>query len=115
LSGGASYRDNGTLIDRIYDRTGIRLLNILDLRGLLGGSSDSEWGVLNLLGLTNPIAGVQPNYLVWGDVAGWSSSYYLVWGTAVQNPEGEYLVWGTADSGEYLVWGTGVVPPDDKH
>ena len=26
LSSGATFRDNGTLIDRIYDRTGIRLL-----------------------------------------------------------------------------------------
>jgi serine protease AprX len=110
LSGGASYRDNGTLIDRIYDRTGIRLLNILDLRGLLGGSSDAEWGVLNLLGLTNPMAGVAPNYIVWGSVADWSSSYYIVWGSAIENSDGEYIVWGSADSGEYIVWGSNVPP-----
>jgi serine protease AprX len=111
LSGGASYRDNGTLIDRVYDRTGIRLLNLLDLRGLLGGTSEPEWGVLNLLGLSNPIAGVAPNYIVWGSVAGWSSSYYIVWGSAIENADGEYIVWGSADtSGEYIVWGSGVVP-----
>jgi hypothetical protein len=111
LSGGASYRDNGTLIDRVYDRSGIRLLNLLDLRGLLGGGSEPEWGVLNLLGLSNPIAGVAPNYIVWGSVADWSSSYYIVWGSAIENADGEYIVWGSADtSGEYIVWGSGVVP-----
>ncbi len=115
LSGGASYRDTGSLIERIYDRTGLRLLSVLDLRALLGGADDAEWGVLNLLGLSNPLASVAPNYLVWGTVAGWSSSYYLVWGTAVQSPEGEYLVWGTSDdSGEYLVWGTGIAPDRER-
>ncbi len=90
LTSGASYRDKGTLIERLYDRTGLRLLNLLDLQALLGDADRAEWGVLNLLGLSNPLASAQPNYLVWGTVAGWSSSYYLVWGTAVQSPEGEY-------------------------
>ena len=111
LSGGASYRDHGTLIERIYDRTGIRLLNILDLGALLGGADNGEWGVLNLVGLTNPIGSAAPNYVVWGTVADWSSSYYVVWGTSMQSPEGEYVVWGTSDSsGEYVVWGTGAEP-----
>jgi serine protease AprX len=111
LSGGASYRDRGTLIDRVYDRTGIRLLRILDLGALLGGADDAEWGVLNLLGPSNPIASAAPNYVVWGSVAGWSSSYYVVWGSAMQSPEGEYVVWGSGDySGEYVVWGSSVDP-----
>jgi serine protease AprX len=110
LTGGAAFRDTGTLIDRIYDRTGIRLLSALDLRALLGGASDAEWGVLNLLGLSNPIAGVAPNYIVWGSVADWSSSYYIVWGSAIES-DGEYIVWGSGDySGEYIVWGSSVVP-----
>jgi serine protease AprX len=113
LSGGASYRDQGTLIDRIYDRTGIRLLNILDLGALLGGNG-GEWGVLNLLGLTNPIGSTAPNYIVWGNVAGWSGSYYIVWGTAMQSPDGEYIVWGTGDYGEYIVWGTGLPQDGDR-
>jgi serine protease AprX len=111
LSGGASYRDQGTLIDRIYDRTGIRLLNLLDLGALLGGADNGEWGVLNLVGTQNPIGSSRPNYVVWGTVADWSSSYYVVWGTAMQSPDGEYVVWGTGDyGGEYVVWGTTVTP-----
>jgi serine protease AprX len=111
LTGGAAFRDTGTLVDRIYDRTGIRLLSALDLRGLLGGANDAEWGVLNLLGLSNPLATVAPNYIVWGSVADWSSSYYIVWGSAIESSDGEYIVWGSGDySGEYIVWGSGVAP-----
>ena len=115
LTGGASYRDTGSLIERVYDRTGVRLLNLLDLQWLLGHADNAEWGVLNLLGLSNPLGSVAPNYLIWGTVSEWSTSYYLIWGTAVQNPEGEYLIWGTSDdSGEYLIWGTGIEPGRDK-
>ena len=115
LSGGASYRDTGSLIERVYDRTGVRLLSLLDLQWLLGHADNAEWGVLNLLGLSNPLGSVAPNYLIWGTVSEWSTSYYLIWGTAVQNPEGEYLIWGTSDdSGEYLIWGTGIEPGRDK-
>ena len=115
LTSGASFRDHGSLIERIYDRTGIRLLSLLDLQALLGNPNGPDSDVLNLLGLSNPLGTAAPNYLVWGNVAGWSDSYYLVWGSAVQSPDGEYLVWGTADtSGEYLVWGTGVMP-DARH
>jgi serine protease AprX len=109
VSGGASYRDNGTLIDRIYDRTGIRLLDVLGLGALLGNADDAEWGVLNLVGLSNPVASMGPNYVVWGTTADWTGSYYVVWGTSMQSPEGEYVVWGTGDYGsEYVVWGTSV-------
>ena len=92
LSSGASFHERGTLIDRVYDKTGIRLLGLLDLGALLGIDS-AEPGVLNLLGSQNPLGQTPANYLVWGNVAGWTSSYYLVWGTAVDD---DYLVWGTA-------------------
>ena len=115
LSGGASFRDSGTLIDRVYDRTGIRLLSLLDLSELLNGTRDSEWGVLNLLGLSNPINSVSPNYVVWGSRADWSNSYYVVWGSSMQDGDGEYVVWGSSDSGgEYVVWGSSVPPDADK-
>jgi serine protease AprX len=107
LSSGASFFDRGTLIDRVYDRTGIRLLGLLDLGALLG-IDDTESGVLNLLGQQNSLGQTPANYLVWGNVAGWTSSYYLVWGTTVQHPSGQYLVWGTAVDDDYLVWGTTV-------
>ena len=105
LSSGATFYDRGTLIDRIYDRTGVRLLGLLDLDLLLGNSPDA--GVLNLLGSSNPLGYTGANYLVWGNVAGWSDSYYLVWGNTIQTPSGQYLVWGNneATDSNYLVWG----------
>ena len=108
LSSGASFFDRGTLIDRVYDRTGIRLLGLLDLGALLGGADSAEWGVLSLLGQSNPIGYTPANYVVWGTAAGWTSSYYVVWGTSMRDPSGQYVVWGTAADEDYVVWGTTV-------
>ena len=114
LSSGASFRDSGTLIDRVYDRTGIRLLSILSLDTLLGGADDAEYGVLNLLGEQNSISKVPANYVVWGSMAGWTSSYYVVWGSSMQSPSGQYVVWGSMDGGDYVVWGSGTFPDSDR-
>lgn len=105
LSSGASFRDQGRLIDGIYDRSGLRLLGILDLSGLLGDGGD--WGVLNLLGLSNPLGYTPANRLVWGQVSDWSSSYYVVWGSSIQSTSGQYVVWGASDYTDpnYVVWG----------
>ena len=113
-SSGAAFHDTGSMIDGVYNGTGIRLLNLLDLGGLLGDGL--EPGLLNLLGLTNPLAGMPANRLVWGEVADWSSSYYLVWGNTIQAPSGQYLVWGNNEQTQsnYLVWGNTAVPPDAK-
>jgi len=114
VSSGATFLDRplngtGTLIDRVYDRTGIKLLGLLDL-SILFGNDSMEPGVLNLLGTGNPMGHTAANYLVWGNVAGWSSSYYLVWGNTIQSPSGQYLVWGNNEytDGNYLVWGNTV-------
>jgi subtilisin family serine protease len=106
-SSGAYFRDNGTLIDRVYDRTGINLLRILDLGALFRDADDAEFGVLNLLGTSNPMGSAGANYVVWGNVADWSSSYYVVWGNTIQSPDGQYVVWGNNEYSEtdYVVWG----------
>lgn len=107
VSSGATFRDQGTLIDRIYDRSGVRLLGILDLGPLLQAADNGEWGVLNLLGLSNPLGSTPANRLVWGQVAGWTSSYYVVWGSSIQSTSGQYVVWGASDYTDpnYVVWG----------
>jgi serine protease AprX len=105
-SSGAAFRDNGTLIGRVYDRTGIRLLQILDLSALFQSADSAEPGVLQLLGTSNPLGSAAPNYVVWGNVAGWSGSYYVVWGNTIQSPSGQYVVWGNNEvSSNYVVWG----------
>jgi serine protease AprX len=107
ISSGAYFRDNGTLIDRVYDRTGINLLRILDLGALFRGADEAEYGVLNLLGSTNPMGYSGANYIVWGNVADWSSSYYIVWGNTIETPSGQYIVWGNNEFSDpnYIVWG----------
>ena len=110
LSSGAYYRDHGTLIDRIYDRTGIKLLGLIDLGILFRNADDAEPGVLNLLGTSNPLGSAGANYVVWGNVADWSSSYYVVWGNTIQSPSGQYVVWGNSEFSDtgYVVWGNSV-------
>ena len=110
LSSGAAFQDRGTLIDRVYDRTGIRLLRILDLGPLFDSADSSEAGVLNLVGLSNPLGSAGANYVVWGNVADWSNSYYVVWGNSIQSPSGQYVVWGNNEFSDsnYVVWGNSI-------
>jgi serine protease AprX len=104
---GAAFRDRGTLIGRIYDRSGVRLLGLLDFLPLFKNADSAERGVLHLLGSSNPIGNSAPNYVVWGNVAGWSTSYYVVWGNSIQAPSGQYVVWGNNNVSDpnYVVWG----------
>jgi hypothetical protein len=114
VSSGAAYRDAGTLIDRVYGGSGIRLLDILDLGSLLNGANTAEWGVLHLVGASNPLQSAAPNYVIWGNVAGWSTSYYVIWGSAIQSPSGQYVIWGNSDVfSEYVIWGSGFVSDPD--
>ncbi|HEX5476201.1 MAG TPA: S8 family peptidase [Vicinamibacterales bacterium] len=112
LSSGASFRDNGTMIDGVYDGSGVRLLGLLDLSSLLNSSDAGGWGILNLLGGGNPLSTGAPNRVVWGQVAGWSNSYFVVWGSSMQDPSGEFVVWGSGDETDstFVVWGSGFVP-----
>ena len=107
LSGGATFRDTGTLIDRVYDRSGIRLLGVLDAVLFWQQADNAEYGVLNLLGLTNPIAQTPANHVVWGDVAGWTTTYHVVWGDSIDSPSGQHVVWGDSENTDstHVVWG----------
>jgi serine protease AprX len=113
-SSGASFFDRGTLISRTYDRTGTNVLGLPALETLFSDADRAEPGVLTILGKSNGIGQIAPNYLVWGNITNWTSSYYLVWGTTIQDPSGQYLVWGTADL-DYLVWGTGSGAVNTQH
>jgi serine protease AprX len=108
-SGGAAYRDAGTMIDRLYGGTGISLLNALTAPLFWTLADSSEWGVLSLLGLDNVLALEPANRLVWGEVAEWSGTYYIAWGTTIQTPSGDYIAWGTHETDpNYIAWGTHV-------
>jgi serine protease AprX len=107
LSGGATFRDAGTLVDRIYDRSGIHLLGALEAVLFWQQADNAEYGVLNLLGLSNPIAQTPANHVVWGDVAGWTSTYHVVWGDSIDSPSGQHVVWGDSEHTDatHVVWG----------
>jgi serine protease AprX len=104
---GIVYWDGGTLMKRLYDRTGLRVLSLLEapLAWLFG--SFLHWGDLNVLGLTNPLAQVGAMELMWGDVSDWTDNQELMWGDQVFNPEGQELMWGDNRTieGEELMWG----------
>jgi len=112
-SGGAAFRDTGTMIDRIYDGSGIHLLGLLDASILWQQAEDSEPGVLNLLGLANPIGQTPANHVVWGDVAGWTSTYHVVWGDSIDSPTGQHVVWGDSEHSDvtHVVWGDSIGTP----
>jgi serine protease AprX len=113
-SSGAAFWDKGTLAHRLYTHTGLRLLSLLELPLALLNPSYLHYGELNLLGLNNPLAQVPANRLVWGEVAGWTSSQdEILWGTTVYDQSGDEILWGTSGDDEIL-WGTATVAPDPR-
>lgn len=106
-SGGAAFRDTGAMIDRIYGGTGIHLLGLVDSALFWQQAESAEWGVLNLLGSSNPIAQTPANHVVWGDVAGWTDTYHVVWGDSIESPSGQHVVWGDSEhtDSNHVVWG----------
>jgi serine protease AprX len=108
---GLTFRDDGTLIDRLYGRTGIQPVRLLDLPGLLQNAENAEPGVLRQVAGTAPFASAAPNYIVWGNtVSQWSTGTYIVWGNTIATPAGQYVVWGNSSfagtsNGSYIVWG----------
>ena len=108
---GVAYWDSGTLSHRVYNRTGIRLLSLSDLLAALLNPSILKYGDLNLVGLTNPLQNVTGNWLVWGQVAGWTGSNEILWGSTIHSQSGDEILWGSSGSDEIL-WGSSVLTDD---
>jgi len=115
-TGGVSFWDAGQLQNRLYSGSGIRLINLLELPGLLLNPTKLVSGNLNLIGLTNPISLLAPKRILFGDVSYWTSEEHLVWGDEVYSPQGEHLVWGDNDTTDdyHLVWGDSVRNGSDE-
>jgi hypothetical protein len=103
-----AFWDAGTLINRVYDGLGLRVLSLLEAPlAWLNPAGYLHAGDLNLFGLGNPLASTAPNQLLWGDVASWTDNNQLLWGDTVYNPQGQQLLWGdnsTTDDNQ-LLWG----------
>ena len=114
LSGGASFRDHG-----IAHRAHLRSHRhpapepSRSRRRSSATPTGPDSNVLNLLGLSNPLAidGTELHRL--GQRRRLEQQLLHRLGQRHQSPDGEYIVWGTADySGEYIVWGTSI--PQDE-
>ncbi len=106
-AGGLVFWDSGSMMKRLYAGTGLRVLSLLE--GVVAWLTNGylQWGELNVLGLSNPLAQVRPHELMWGDVSKWTDGQELMWGDQVFNPEGQELMWGDSRTieGEELMWG----------
>jgi serine protease AprX len=114
-SSGASFWDAGTLSSRLYQGLGIRLLSLLQAPLVWLNPSLLNFGDLNLIGLTNPLASMVPKYLQYGAVAGWTNEQSIAWGTQIQDPNGQSIAWGTSMPGDdsSIAWGTGAMTSPD--
>jgi hypothetical protein len=77
---GVSFWDMGTLSARLDAGIGTRVLSASDASDLWVNPSFFTFGDLNLLGLTNPLAGLTPKALLWGELASRTSANQLLWG-----------------------------------
>src|SRR5258705_1232612 len=77
-TGGVSFWDDGHLQTNLYNGTGIRLLNILELPRILLNPNQLAWGKLNLVGLTNGISVLSPKRILFGDVSYCTATEHLV-------------------------------------
>jgi hypothetical protein len=110
---GAAFWDAGTLSSRLYSGLAPRFLSALDLPLVWANPSLLTFGDLNLIGLTNPLGGLTPKPLAWGNVvAGWTTGQQIIWGETMYNPTGEQIIWGEAafdPQGEQILWGEAVM------
>jgi serine protease AprX len=112
---GASFWDDGTLSDRLYHGSGLRLLSALDLSRIWSNPTLLRYGDLNLVGLANPLAALPRNRLIWGDqVMTWTNydNDQIIWGTAMHDANGDQIIWGTSGD-DQIIWGTNVMSDPD--
>jgi serine protease AprX len=115
-SSGASFWDAGTLSTRLYAGLGMRLLSILQAPLVWLNPSLLNYGDLNLVGLTNPLASIVPVRLQYGVVSTWTSDQQILWGTSIRDPQGQQILWGTSDTteGTQILWGTSLAAEDPQ-
>ena len=113
---GAAFFDGGTLSGRLNAGLGMRLLSAADAAAAWLNPSLLQFGDLNLVGLTNPLASMTPKYLQYGAVASWTSDPSITGGTTViYDPQGQSILWGTAAfADESILWGTSMTSPDAR-
>lgn len=114
--GGVVFWDGGTMTQKMYGGTGIRLLGLLDLVGALLYPSTLQWGTLHLVGQNSPIAPLGANHIIWGDVSYWTDNSHIIWGDSITSPEGQHIIWGDTQmtEGYHIIWGDTVMMDDPQ-
>lgn len=92
-AGGEMFTDAGTLIDRMYQQTGIRILSLVDLVLVWADPSQMPLGVLTLLGLDSEVPATPGNQIIWGDEIFDSGGQQIIWGDD-GSTDGYQIIWG---------------------
>lgn len=108
-AGGAVFSDGGTLIDRMYQQAGIRLLSLVDSLLVWADPSRLPLDHLNLLGLNTVVSSTPANQIIWGDISQWVDDQQIIWGDQILSPTGQQIIWGDNDwsAGYQIIWGDG--------
>jgi hypothetical protein len=113
-SSGAAYWDDGTLSNRLYAGSGLRLLSVLEAPLVWLNPSLLHRGDLNLLGLTNPLASIHPKWLQYGNIGDLTEDQMIIWGTQMHDVDGQMIIWGTSGDDAMIIWGTTETSPDAR-
>jgi serine protease AprX len=113
---GVVFWDAGSLSSRVYHRTGIRLLSLLEAPLAWLTTGYLKWDDLNLIDLLNPLGTTGSNEILWGDVSKWTDDQEILWGDTIYTPEGQEILWGDSRTteGDEILWGDSVTTTPDE-
>jgi serine protease AprX len=113
---GVIYWDEGTMMQRMYAGSGIRILGLLDLVGALLNPNRLSWDTLHLVGDNNSVGPLGSNAILWGDISRWTDSNAILWGDHIQSPDGQAILWGDnqVTEGYAILWGDSFTQGDPR-
>ena len=108
-SGGEMFTDAGTLIDRMYQQTGIRILSLADLLLIWADPSQLPLDRLNLLGLGSEVPATPADQTIWGVISQTVAHEQIMWGDQIFDSTGQQIIWGEDGwtDGYQIIWGEG--------
>jgi serine protease AprX len=109
-AGGEMFTDAGTLIDRMYQQSGIRILSLVDLVLVWANPAQMPLGQLTLLGLDSEVATTPGTQIIWGDeIFNATGPQQIIWGDEIFDSRDQQIIWGDDGStdGYQIIWGDG--------
>jgi hypothetical protein len=116
-TGGVSFSDDGQLTTNLYNGTGLHLLSLLELPGIILNPNQLAKGKLNLVGLSNVLSLLPAKRLLYGDVSFWTTNEHIIWGDDITSPDGQHIIWGDNDLTDdyHIIWGDSTPGDPDTH